>query len=126
MKKKCKELMKDVVSEQLGAACSWPPKKVLSMYKTAVNPKNHYHTIKGADIIDLQACHLLTDVGCLGGLEQMQELNISGCESLDADSICAVIATSAALSKLIFGSMKVRPLGNLQRSKPQLSPSTPV
>jgi hypothetical protein len=70
---------------------------------------------KGADIIDLQACYMLKDVGCLSGLAQMQELNISGCESLDAESICTVITKSVGLSKLVFGSLKVRPFGNLQR-----------
>ena len=35
--------------------------------------------IKAGDIVSLKGCGLLRDMSCLVGLEQMQELDISGC-----------------------------------------------
>jgi Ran GTPase-activating protein (RanGAP) involved in mRNA processing and transport len=42
-------------------------------------------------------------MGCLVGLEQMQELNISGCTGIDATTVANVVAKNRTLSALIFG-----------------------
>jgi hypothetical protein len=35
--------------------------------------------VKAGDIVSLTGCRMLRDMSCLVGLEQMQELDISGC-----------------------------------------------
>jgi hypothetical protein len=48
---------------------------------------------KAGDIVSLKDCYRrLSDMSCLVGLEQMQELDISGCATAVADSVAEVIA----------------------------------
>jgi hypothetical protein len=42
-------------------------------------------------------------MSCLVGLEQLQELDISRCNGVDATTVSKVIADNQALSKLVFG-----------------------
>jgi hypothetical protein len=42
-------------------------------------------------------------MSCLVGLEQMQELNISGCTGIDAKTVATVVAQNRTLSALILG-----------------------
>ena len=44
------------------------------------------------DIIILKGCRQLCVMSCLLGLEQMHELDISGCDSIDATLVAKVIA----------------------------------
>ena len=45
--------------------------------------------VKAGDIVSLKGCGMLRDMSCLVGLEQMQELDISGC--CDIESIAALL-----------------------------------
>jgi hypothetical protein len=47
---------------------------------------------KAGDIVSLKGCQRLCDMSCLGGLEQMQELDISGCIDMKATAVAKVIA----------------------------------
>jgi hypothetical protein len=48
---------------------------------------------KAGDIISLNGCTMLSDLSCLAGLKQMQELDISGCTDTGAaKSLAKVIA----------------------------------
>ena len=58
---------------------------------------------KAGDLVDLAGCAAIQDTSCLVGLEQMQELNISGCTGIDATSVATVVAKNRTLSALIFG-----------------------
>jgi hypothetical protein len=58
---------------------------------------------KAGDLVDLAGCAALRDTSCLVGLQQMQELNISGCTGIDATAVASVIAKNRTLSALIFG-----------------------
>jgi hypothetical protein len=46
--------------------------------------------VKAGDIVSLRGCEMLYDMSCLLGLEQMQELDISGC--FDIEAVATVIA----------------------------------
>jgi hypothetical protein len=46
--------------------------------------------VKAGDIVSLKDCEMLRDMSCLVGLEQMQELDISGC--FDIEAVATVIA----------------------------------
>ena len=49
--------------------------------------------VKAGDIVSLKGCKRLRDMSCLVGLEQMQELNISGCCGIEAaTTVARVIA----------------------------------
>jgi hypothetical protein len=58
---------------------------------------------KAGDIVGLVGCARLCDMSCLVWLEQMQELDISGCTSIDATTVAKVVAEHRTLSTLIFG-----------------------
>jgi hypothetical protein len=58
---------------------------------------------KAGDIVGLAGCAAIRDVSCLVRLEQMQELDISGCTGIDATMVVKVVAENGTLSKLIFG-----------------------
>jgi hypothetical protein len=58
---------------------------------------------KADDLVDLAGCAAIRDTSCLVGLEQMQELDISGCTSVDATAVASVVAKNRTLSALIFG-----------------------
>jgi hypothetical protein len=58
---------------------------------------------KAGDLVDLAGCAAIRDMSCLVGLEQMQELNISGCTGIDATTVANVVAKNRTLSALIFG-----------------------
>ena len=58
---------------------------------------------KAGDLVDLTGCAAIREMSCLVGLEQMQELNISGCTGIDATSVATVVAKNRTLSALIFG-----------------------
>jgi hypothetical protein len=62
---------------------------------------------KAGDIVCLAGCGALRDMSCLVGLEQLQELDISRCNGVDATTVAKVVADNQALSKLIFGGNKV-------------------
>jgi hypothetical protein len=59
--------------------------------------------VKAGDIVSLAGCAGLRDMSCLVSLEQMQELDISTCKSIDASTVAKVVAGNGTLSKLIFG-----------------------
>ena len=63
---------------------------------------------KAGDIVSLAGCAGLRDISCLVSLEQMQELDISTCKSIDASTVAKVVAGNGTLSKLIFGGNKFR------------------
>jgi hypothetical protein len=75
----------ELEDEQLAEACSSDESKA------------------GGDIVCLAGCGALHDMSCLVGLEQMQELDISGCKGIDATTVAEVIAENRSLSELIFG-----------------------
>ena len=58
---------------------------------------------KAGDLVDLAGCAAIRDTSCLVGLEQIQELNISGCTGIDATTVANVVAKNRTLSALIFG-----------------------
>jgi hypothetical protein len=58
---------------------------------------------KSGDIVGLAGCAAIRDVSCLVWLEQMQELDISGCTGIDATTVARVVAENRSLTKLIFG-----------------------
>jgi hypothetical protein len=58
---------------------------------------------KAGDIVCLAGCAAIRDLSCLVRLEQMQELDISGCTGIDAATVAKVVAENRTLSKLIFG-----------------------
>jgi hypothetical protein len=58
---------------------------------------------KAGDLVDLAGCATIREMSCLVGLEQMQELNISGCTGIDATTVATVVAKNRTLSALIFG-----------------------
>ena len=58
---------------------------------------------KAGDLVDLAGCAAIRETSCLVGLEQMQELNISGCTGIDATTVATVVAKNRTLSALIFG-----------------------
>ena len=62
---------------------------------------------KAGDIVCLAGCRVLRDMSCLVGLEQLQELDISRCNGVDATTVAKVIADNQALTKLTFGGNKV-------------------
>jgi hypothetical protein len=47
--------------------------------------------VKAGDIVSLKGCGMLRDMSCLVGLEQMQELNISGCCDIEAATTVAKV-----------------------------------
>jgi hypothetical protein len=47
--------------------------------------------IKAGDIVSLKGCEMLRDMSCLVGLEQMQELDISGCCDIEAATAVAKV-----------------------------------
>jgi hypothetical protein len=47
--------------------------------------------VKAGDLVDLAGCAAIQDTSCLVGLEQMQELNISGCTGIDATAVANVV-----------------------------------
>jgi hypothetical protein len=48
--------------------------------------------VKAGDIVSLKGCEMLRDMSCLGvGLEQMQELDISGCCDIEAATTVATV-----------------------------------
>jgi hypothetical protein len=47
--------------------------------------------VKAGDIVSLKGCGLLRDISCLVGLEQMQELDISGCCGIEAATTVATV-----------------------------------
>jgi hypothetical protein len=57
----------------------------------------------GGDLVCLGGCSALRNVSCLVGLEQLQELDISRCNGVDATTVAKVIADNQALSKLVVG-----------------------
>jgi hypothetical protein len=57
----------------------------------------------GGDIISLQSCEQLRDIGCLLQLGQMQELDISGCSSIDLRTLIAGVVPHMGLTKITFG-----------------------
>ena len=56
---------------------------------------------KAGDIVGLAGCAAIQDLSCLVRLEQMQELDISGCTGIDATTVAKVVAENRTLSKLI-------------------------
>ena len=58
---------------------------------------------KAGDIVGLAGCTAIRDLSCLVWLEQMQELDISGCTGIDATTVAKIVAEHKTLSKLIFG-----------------------
>jgi hypothetical protein len=46
--------------------------------------------VKAGDIVSLKGCGILHDMSCLVGLEQMQELDISGCCPHDIEAATTV------------------------------------
>jgi hypothetical protein len=57
---------------------------------------------KAGDIIGLAGCGTIHDVSCLIALEQMQELDISGCININATTVAKVVAESETLSTFTF------------------------
>ena len=51
---------------------------------------------KGGDIVSLQGCQRLGDMSCLVWLEQMQELDLSGCDSIAAATTAAAVVAGHA------------------------------
>ena len=47
--------------------------------------------VKAGDIVSLKGCEMLRDMSCLVGLEQMQELDISGCCDIEAATTVAKV-----------------------------------
>jgi hypothetical protein len=47
--------------------------------------------VKAGDIVSLKGCGMLRDMSCLVGLEQMQELDISGCCDIEAATTVATV-----------------------------------
>jgi hypothetical protein len=47
--------------------------------------------IKAGDIVSLKCCGMLRDMSCLVGLEQMQELDMSGCCGIEAATTVAKV-----------------------------------
>jgi hypothetical protein len=47
--------------------------------------------VKAGDIVSLKGCEMLCDMSCLVGLEQMQELDISGCCDIEAATTVATV-----------------------------------
>jgi hypothetical protein len=47
--------------------------------------------VKAGDIVSLKGCEMLRDMSCLVGLEQMQELDISGCCDIEAATTVATV-----------------------------------
>ena len=47
--------------------------------------------VKAGDIVSLKGCEMLRDMSCLVGLEQMQELDISGCCNIEAATTVAKV-----------------------------------
>jgi hypothetical protein len=64
---------------------------------------------KAGDIVDLAGCGTIHDVDCLVRLEQMQELDISGCTNIDATKVAKVVAESETLSKFTFSGVRRPP-----------------
>ena len=64
---------------------------------------------KAGDIVGLAGCGTIHDVSCLVGLEQMQELDISGCKNIDAMTVAKVVAESETLSKFTFSGVSRSP-----------------
>ena len=65
---------------------------------------------KAGDIVGLTGCDTIHDVSCLVGLEQMQELDISGCKNIDATTVAKVVAESETLSKFTFSGVNSGPV----------------
>jgi hypothetical protein len=78
------ELMSELTDVQLAKACSTDEGRA-------------------GDIVGLAGCDTLRDVSCLVWLEQMQELDISGCMNIDATTVAKVVTENGALLTLIFG-----------------------
>ena len=47
--------------------------------------------VKAGDIVSLKGCEMLRDMSCLVGLDQMQELDISGCCDIEAATTVAKV-----------------------------------
>jgi hypothetical protein len=47
--------------------------------------------VKAGDIVSLKGCEMLCDMSCLVDLEQMQELDISGCCDIEAATTVATV-----------------------------------
>jgi hypothetical protein len=47
--------------------------------------------VKAGDIVSLKGCGMLCDMSCLVGLQQMQELDISGCCDIEAATTVAKV-----------------------------------
>jgi hypothetical protein len=47
--------------------------------------------VKAGDIVSLKGCEMLRDMSCLVGLEQMQELDISGCCDIEVATTVATV-----------------------------------
>jgi hypothetical protein len=73
---------------------------------------------KAGDIVSLAGCTSLCDMRCLVWLEQMQELDISECKSVDATTVAQVIADNGTLSKLTFGGDEYGPEWDRQKPAP--------
>ena len=72
---------------------------------------------KAGDIVGLTGCETIHDVSCLAGLEQMQELDISGCKNIDATTVAKVVAESETLSKFTFsGTSRSHPCVTMETS----------
>jgi hypothetical protein len=70
--------------------------------------------VKAGDLVDLAGCAAIQDTSCLVGLEQMQELGISGCTGIDATAVANAVAKDRALSALIFGERMDGPAAALE------------
>jgi hypothetical protein len=64
---------------------------------------------KAGDLVDLTGCAAIREMSCLVRLQQMQELNTSGCTGIDATAVPTVVAKNRTLSALIFGDGMVEP-----------------
>jgi hypothetical protein len=70
---------------------------------------------KAGDIVGLAGCDTIHDVSCLVGLEQMQELDISGCKNIDATTVAKVVE-SETLSKFTFSGVNSGPAVTMETS----------
>jgi hypothetical protein len=52
--------------------------------------------VKAGDIVSLQGCRRLSDMSCLVWLEQMQELDLSGCDIIAAATTAADVVAGHA------------------------------
>jgi hypothetical protein len=59
--------------------------------------------VQGGDIIVLKGCRQLRDVSCVLRLEQMQELDLSGCPNIEVQALAAGLILHKGLSKITFG-----------------------